>query len=150
MRTLSIDPRLTASAVFTAERNARAKFHLYKVLLPIDEVLADTVYIDRKDDDTRRYSVILDELARPVSCTCKFAEKNAICLHQFIVARIQEEEALELAETEHELREEASEFMCESLREHNIGFAAEVLEATAAEWNPEPYDNQTDYADGWN
>jgi hypothetical protein len=149
MRTLSIDPRLSAQAIFTAERNARTKFDLYRVLFSIDGVLADTVFIERKDDDSRRYRVMLDELARPVSCTCKFAEKNAICLHQFIVARAQEIAAVELAEEDFAQREDAALLMRETSREHNVNFAAEILADTAAEWDPEPYDNQTDYADGW-
>ncbi len=128
----AIDPRLTAHAVFTAERNARTKYAQYNVLFSIDGVLADTVFIDHKEDETRRYTVRLDAQFHPVACTCKYAEKNAICLHQFIVARKQEEASEEAMVADLYEREEAREFMLETSREHAVGFSAEMLADTAA------------------
>ena len=131
MFTQAIDPRLTAHAVFTAERNARTKYDLYDAFFSVDGFMADTVYIVHKEDETRRYTVRLDEKSRPVSCTCKFASKNSICLHQFVIARKQEESA-ELETFEEEM--DAKDFMLECSREHNIGFSAEVYDDTVASY----------------
>ncbi len=147
-----LDPRLTAHAVFTAERNARAQKSQYQVLFPNPgDILTDEVFVCKWDDADTRYTVTLslDSKRTPTACTCKFFQKNAICKHQYLCVWEQDSAAENAMVADLYEREEAREFMLTSSIEHNVNFAADVMADTAAEFDPEPYDNQTDYADGW-
>ena len=146
----------TAQAVIAAATRAELEFRQY-VALPDDSPMELDGYltIQHKVEPARRYLVILPgaNSAYPEGkCTCPaWAKANGVCKHVFIGKELAEEVAAEEAMVADLYeRDEAARFMLESSREHNIGFSAEVCADTAASFDPEPYDNQTDYADGWN
>ncbi len=112
-----------------------------------------------KSDPARRYKVTLPGYSQSYpegKCNCQAWEKSAkgsrlgVCKHIYIALEAAEDMASEEAMVADLYeREEAREFMLTSSIEHNVNFAADVMADTAAEFDPEPYDNQTDYADGW-
>lgn len=129
-----LDPRLTAYAVFTAERNARAQKALYTILFAAaGSPLSNEVYVQKTGNRDDYYTVMLslDSKSTPLTCTCKFFAKNAICKHCYLVAWAQEAAAEEAMIADLYEREEAREFMLETSREHAVGFSAEVYDDVA-------------------
>lgn len=128
----------TAQAVIAAATRAELEIRQY-VALPDDSPMELDGYItiQHKNDETRRYLVILPGVnsAYPEGkCTCPaWAKANGVCKHVFIGKELAEETAAEEAMiADLYEREEAKDFMLSSSREHNIGFTAEVYADTYA------------------
>lgn len=143
---------LTAHAVIAAATRAEQNKPLYSVKpAAFGE---KTFTVERKGEPNRSYTVTLPGVYTTFpegTCSCKGHAKNGVCPHVYMAIETAHEIAAEDAMiAELYEREEAREFMLETSREHAVGFSAEVLADTAAEIDDfEPYDNQTDYADGW-
>ena len=139
---------LTSHAVIAAATRAEQNASLYTVK-PAAFGGAGTFTVTRKGEPDRSYTVTIPGVFTTMpegTCSCKGHAKNGVCPHVYMAVEAAAEEVMiaDLYE-----REEAASFMLETSREHNVGFTAEVYDDTAAEFDPEPYDNQTDYADGW-
>ncbi len=145
---------LSAQAVIAAATRAQVEATRYQVVAdassdvwPFNEAGRFTIFL--KADPQRRYRVALPGVLpqHPEgSCTCPAWQKEKVCKHVYIAL---EEAEILAREAEHEAAEEGRSFMLECSREHAVGFTAEILDDTANGYDPEPYDNQTDYADGW-
>ena len=112
----------TTSAIETAIKNAARDAKNYSLL---DTLSADGLWyvVHQSGDEARRYWVNVNT----GTCTCEQFLRAGCCKHGYLV-----DEEIQIRAMEEAI--EANDFMLSCSREHNVGFAAEVMADTAGAW----------------
>ena len=111
----------TTSAIETAIKNAARDAKNYSLN---DLLAAEGMWlVVHKTDSNRRYIVDMNE----GSCECQQFLRAGVCKHMCLV-----DEAIEIRAMEEGV--EANDFMLSCSREHNVGFAADVMADTEGAW----------------